>query len=121
MSTQQLLIATKSSFLTSFEEVVSVVDVLDLRDVTKLVERCKSYYKRFAKIKLQLPIDDLVGNEMIDKLILICLEIPGIVIDSYQEPTLLDQVPEVVERCTNELVLYLLEKDEESLWNSKLI
>ena len=115
-----MLITTKSSFLLSFEEVVSVLDVLDLRDVTKLVERCKSYYKRFAKIKLQLPLNDSFSNELIDKLILLCLEIPEIVIDSYQEPKLLAQVPEVFEKCTNELVLYLLEREEESLWNSKL-
>eukprot|EP00835_Amoeboradix_gromovi_P006465 NODE_765_length_4403_cov_0.417054.p4 type:complete len:100 gc:universal NODE_765_length_4403_cov_0.417054:3361-3660(+) len=98
---------------------LNLMDALDYRDLSLLVEKCKDHYKRFGKIKLR--INDAECSELIDRLVRLCLEIPSIVIDSYRKPSILNEVQVTMENDTNKLLLLLLDQEQEDIWKSKLI
>ncbi len=117
----QRIAATTVGLLTSFDDLLAILDKLNSRDVSKKTEDCMNYYKRFAKLKMGLKMglnDEL--NEYIDKLIRLCLLIPDIIIDSYQKPELVIEFPIVVNEIKDELLMALLEQHERLQWEKCL-
>eukprot|EP00834_Sanchytrium_tribonematis_P002070 NODE_57_length_28844_cov_0.352687.p24 type:complete len:121 gc:universal NODE_57_length_28844_cov_0.352687:26032-25670(-) len=118
MRTHQRLLVTKSAFMKEFGSVREIAFKLDMRDVSRSIEKLMIFEKQFAYCRLE--IKDEIALNLLDKLIILCSKLPDVFIDSFHDSKILEEIEIFFDKTVHEIATIILEIEEIEIWNNCL-